>query len=428
MNGEARTAPDDPGELTGVHAAAASALYASADIYRCVFDHIGIGISLISPRMEVIAINDQMRKWFPRIHVSGMPICYRTFRDPPGDSICRGCPTCRTLRDGLIHENLIERHTSEGSRKLRILASPIEDRMGKIIAAAAMVEDVTEQCQAMIGLEMSENMYRTLFENTGTAAILIGEDMTITLVNSQFEKQTGYAKEEVEGRMSLLRLVPDEYHDQVRSNHFQRRVKADAVPRQYELQLVMKSGETRDTFITVDMIPGTKQSIASVIDITELHQAERAVMRQKQDLENKARLLEDVNTALKVLLRQREKDREEIEASIVMNIKSLILPHVELLKKTTRDGCQQNSIQILETNVNKIMSPFLKSLTLQHAKLTPRQLQISSLIKDGKATKEIAEILHCSIRSVEFHRNNIRKTLGLNKNKTNLRSYLHSLS
>ena len=397
-------------------------------MYRCVFDHVGTGIALINRRMEVVAINNQMRKWYPGLDVLLKPLCYQTFNDPPRNSICTYCPAHRTFRDGLTHEALTETPSGERIRNFRIIASPIKNQQGETVAVIEMVEDATEYLLAKKQLEISENTYRTIFENTGNVSILIEKDTTIALVNGQFEKQLDYTKEEVEGRMSFVKLLPDDYLDLVLINHRLRRQDSNQAPRQYEVKVMTRTGELRDVLVAADMIPGTKRSVVSLLDITAQRQSEEAVRKQKDELEEKAFRLEEVNTALKVLLRQRAEDQNEIEARMVTNVKELVIPYLEVLKKKNQDDSLKSSIQTLETNLNGIMSPFLKKLTLQYANLTSREIQIANLVRDGNSTKEIADILNCSIRSVEFHRNNIRKALGLNKNKANLRSYLLSLS
>ena len=75
----------------------------------------------------------------------------------------------------------------------------------------------------------------------------------------------------------------------------------------------------------------------------------------------------------------------------------------------------------------RIISPFLRHMTLTHYKLTPKELRVANLVKEGKTNKEIADLLHLSIRSVEFHRDNIREKLGLKNKKANLQSFLLSL-
>jgi PAS domain S-box-containing protein len=113
--------------------------------YRSVVDNIGIGVALISPQMEILALNSRMRMWNPTVDPSTRPLCYRAFNDPPRDGICTYCPTDKTLQDGQVHESVSETPTAGGTVNYRIVASPILDKDGRIVAAIEMVEDVTER-------------------------------------------------------------------------------------------------------------------------------------------------------------------------------------------------------------------------------------------------------------------------------------------
>ena len=102
--------------------------------------------------------------------------------------------------------------------------------------------------------------------------------------------------------------------------------------------------------------------------------------------------------------------------------------YVEELKKTQLTAKQLLYIETIENNLNDIISPFLRNLTLKDFNLTPKELQVAHLVKEGKTTKQISDIINISTVAIDFHRNNIRKKMGLNKKKTNLRSHLLSLT
>jgi two-component system, cell cycle sensor histidine kinase and response regulator CckA len=127
------------------HKQAERALEESEAKMRSILDNIGIGVSLISPGMEILELNHKMRKWFPDIDPAQCPICYRAFNDPPRETICDYCPTCKTLQDGLVHEATTETPQKDGIRKYRVVSSPLFNASGQVTAAVEMVEDITEK-------------------------------------------------------------------------------------------------------------------------------------------------------------------------------------------------------------------------------------------------------------------------------------------
>ncbi len=135
--------------------------------FRTVVDNIGIGISIISPKMEIISLNNQMKKWFPNIDVSTKPICYKAFNDPPGEKICHYCPVCKTLQDGLVHEAITETPAGNEIRNYRIISSPLTDKDGNITGVIEMVDDITEKLKMEEELIKShENLDRQVHQRT----------------------------------------------------------------------------------------------------------------------------------------------------------------------------------------------------------------------------------------------------------------------
>lgn len=405
-------------------------LKASEQKYRSVIDNIGIGIALISPGMEILTLNNQMKKWFPRIDPGKRPVCYRSFNDPPREEICPYCPTFKTLQDGEVHESVTETPALNDIRNYRIISSPIKDASGNVVAAIEMVDDITDRIAAERALKESEARYRTIFETTAAATMIVGEDMTVFMVNTEFEVQSGYGKAEVEGKMKWTEFIVDGdgMLERMMEYHRLRRVDEAAAPRNYEFRFRDKAGRIRDVFMTIAMIPGTKMSVASLLDITERKKAEKELQEREQELEVKSRNLEELNTALKVLLKHRDDDKEELEERILSNVKELVLPYLEKLKKTPLRDEQLAYTHIIESNLNDILSPFLRKMTSKYLNFTPREIQIAALVREGRTTKEISKVLNISSRAVEFHRDNIRVKLGLKNKKANLRSFLLNLT
>lgn len=137
--------------------------------------------------------------------------------------------------------------------------------------------------------------------------------------------------------------------------------------------------------------------------------------------------LKDMNATLGILLKRREKDIKESEEKFMLNIKELILPYLLKLKSAKLDMAHKVNIEIIEKHLAEIMSPFMSKLTSQYLKFSPRETQVVSLIRGGMTTKEIARALNISTNSVDVHRQNIRKKVGLNKKKANIRAFLISL-
>jgi DNA-binding CsgD family transcriptional regulator len=126
-------------------------------------------------------------------------------------------------------------------------------------------------------------------------------------------------------------------------------------------------------------------------------------------------------------LQHREEDRKAMEEKVITNVKKLAMPYIEKLKTQKLNESQMACVRIIEDHLKDIISPFLRNLTIEHSDFTPREIQITSLVKEGKTTKDITELLNISATAVDFHRKNIRMKLGIKNEKTNLRSYLLSL-
>ena len=162
-------------------------------------------------------------------------------------------------------------------------------------------------------------------------------------------------------------------------------------------------------------------------EIEERKQVEQELRKREAELEIQTNALEEVNTALRVLLKRRDEDKTELEEKVLANVKELVVPYVERLKKSRLDTKQTAYLSILDSNLHVIVSPFTHKLSSKYVSLTPTEIQVANLVKQGRTTKEIAEILNSSDRTVEFHRKNIRKKIGIVNRKVNLRSHLLSM-
>ncbi len=191
-------------------------------------------------------------------------------------------------------------------------------------------------------------------------------------------------------------------------------------------KIISKTGDSK--IVRVKFVSLKEKScLVTYEDITEIATTQEALEKREKELELKTASLEDVNTALRVLLKRREEDKTELEEKVLYNMKDLVLPYIAKLEQSRLSENQKSFLSILKSNLDDIVSPFSRRLAASHLNLTPREVQVANLLKEDKITKEIAELLHMSESSVEFHRHNIRKKLGLVGKKVNLRTYLQSL-
>ena len=152
---------------------------------------------------------------------------------------------------------------------------------GEIVA---VYDDITDRRLAEKELKESEEKYRTVFENTGTAMIIVEEDMTISVTNRQFEQLSGYSKEEIENKMKWTELVIPEDLERMKEYHLLRRKEKESAPTSYEFSLRDKLGGIKNIWLKVGMIPGTKKSVASLTDITDRKTYEGKLKKSIEDV------------------------------------------------------------------------------------------------------------------------------------------------
>ena len=145
---------------------------------------------------------------------------------------------------------------------------------GDSCGVLALMRDMTSQKEMEDTIRTSENRYRTIFNTTGTTILCIEDDTTVSFVNSEFEKVTGYRKSQIENSKSWMEFVAEDDRERMLEYHLSRRRGKVSSPGHYEFKLKLPSGEYRNIYVTVATVPGSKQSIASLMDVTELRRAE----------------------------------------------------------------------------------------------------------------------------------------------------------
>ena len=162
------------------------------------------------------------------------------------------------------------------------------------------------------------------------------------------------------------------------------------------------------------------------IEIAERKRVNLELQEKERELEYKSLNLEETNAALKVLLKQRKEDRLQLEEKVIANVREFVLPFIERLKQTGLTDTQSTFTGIVETNLKDITAPFSPKLSPRYMTLTPNEIHVVNLVKQGKRTREIADLLDRTYGTVGSRRCHIRKKIGIKGKKANLRTQLLS--
>lgn len=168
------------------------------------------------------------------------------------------------------------------------------------------------------------------------------------------------------------------------------------------------------------LIRAVAERVASVL----MHMKAEADLRAAhKDIQREHKALQEANTALRAVMSRLEEDKREIKASILSNIQKIIMPLVFELELEVR-GPERSYVTLLRQSLQDIASPFLTQISRNHMQLTPGEIAISTMIRNGLSTKEIAQLRSISRATVQRHRENIRRKLNLKNRKINLATYL----
>jgi PAS domain S-box-containing protein len=371
----------------------------------------------------------------------------------------------------------------EGGKWLRFTAAAIRNSSGALIGAVETLEDITERVVAEEALKEHERRLENIIQGSPIPTFVIGKDHKVLYWNKALEELSRIRAEEMIGtrdhwrafytepRPCMADLLVGASLKEISQWYKGKYSKSKLIERSYEVidffpelgdggrwlrftaaAIRDSKGEMVGAVETLEDITERKRAEIALRnahdqleqrvqertmdlfqsaealkeEITERKLVERALRKRERELKMKSSSLQEVNTALKVLIAQREGDQKEVEEKILNNVKELLLPYLEKLKKTKMTDFQLSHVRVIETNLDNIISPFLKNLHSKYLNLTPKETRVATLVKEGRTTKEIADLLGMSVAAVEFHRNNIRRKLGLRNKKANLVSHLAS--
>ncbi len=292
------------------------------------------------------------------------------------------------------------------------------------------VKDITSHKEAEKSLQESEELYRKLVDNINDVLYTVDQYGKFKYISPSVKTVTGADASHYIGQSSeqfvyaedlpLIReLLPDLLSGKIKST---------------ECRAIRKDGERFWVRFSVTpiYIKGDLTEIHGIFsDETDRHHAEETLRKHRDHLEKmvkkRTKNLEEANIALNVLLKQREKDKSALEEKIIVNIMQMIKPSIDKLMTSNLNDRQRAFAEIIENGLEEIISPFTKNLVAQRYRLTPTEIQIASHIKQGKSTKEIANLFNLSPGTIKSHRNNLRKKLGLKNKKESLHTHLLSL-
>jgi PAS domain S-box-containing protein len=302
-------------------------------------------------------------------------------------------------------------------------------------ADLVVIRDISERILAAKAQQESEETFRVMLNSTHDLALLVKRDGTVLAVNTKMAERFGKSPEAFKG-LNIYSLMPSEAAG-LRKSKAQEMLRTK-LPLNYTEE---RMGHFFDCnlFPILDDDGSVKCFTVFVQDVTERFKCEEAlrkagkelehrVIEKTKELQDKTKNLQELNTALRVLLNKRDEDKKDLEKIIWHNVGEMIKPYLNRLKKTKLGDMQKTYLGVIESNLNDIVSPFVRGVSINLLNFTPTELQVANLVKQGKTTKEIASILNLSAKTIEFHRDNIRKKLGIKNRKINLRTHLLSLA
>lgn len=257
----------------------------SGEKFKRLFDSLGDAVyvtKLSGPnRGRILEINNAAvrQTGYKRNELLKMNIVKDLYISGSGDS--KGKDWKEKLRAGEIVETTEKKRRKDGAEFwTEVIISSIEFK-GKI-ECLSINHDVTERKQTESALTQSEAEYKSIFQTTGTATLIIGKDYTILLANDGFINLSGFPREQLEGKKLWTEFIVEEDIERMKAQHELQRQDEEQSLQNYEFRFKDKSGKIKDIYLSVNMISGTQYSIASLLDITERKQTERALKANEE--------------------------------------------------------------------------------------------------------------------------------------------------
>lgn len=283
---------------------------------------------------------------------------------------------------------------------------------------ASLLFPVLEFNQAGKALFREGDFNKKIIESLPGWFYVMDRQLRLVLWNDNFRTVSGLSHEELQG-MSVLDFLDES----------QRIVITEEIGKIFRLgeyasqaDIVFKDGTRRTLFFNFRRVVyrNTTCLVGTAFD-----------MPGQKKAEDKRRLFaknpEKTNPSVRVFIHSGNEAQNVVEDKLKANLQDLVIPHLKKLKASNLNAAQRKHLKALEDSLKNVLSPFVTSLLLTYSNLTPQEIQIADLVRSGRGTKEIADILNTSANTIATHRNNIRKKLDLRNTKVNLRTHLQSI-
>ena len=324
------------------------------------------------------------------------------------------------VREGGVYRDEYRLRRNDGTYvHVRDRGVVLRDQDGTSSHMIGAIRDVTGDLEAERALLEAAELYRTLFENAVNPTYQIAADGRFLDANS-----AGVRFLETSRPQLLRRIVGDVWGQKAAGAVGE--ATASGAAATLELELETESGVKA---LTLTLVPcryrGATTCFALGTDITDHRTLLKALEESEASLRQQAAALSDSNTALRVILDQRNRDRAELERTIADNVDTMILPMLGRLAKPLAGTPQAVYLDAAVQGLREVVSPLAQmGMADPGAQLTPREREIAGLIRVGRSTSEIAEALYISPSTVSFHRKNLRRKLGLAPRGPRLASHL----
>ena len=407
----------------------------SQEFYKNIFTSASIGIVVCDESGQCVEANEAMGKIIGGTREDILSQNYHHMKSWEGTDILK---TILRAKETKKKQQLEENLTTSLGRRVSFEFNIIPFAEKKQNYLLIIIHDITRRKQAEESLKQEHFLLQSVMNGAKNSHLVyLDRDFNFVRVNETYATTCGFSPEEMIGKNHFA-LYPHDENEAIFARVRDTGEPFEVHDKPFEFIDQPERGVTYwDWTLTPakDETGQTNGLIFSLFETTKRKQAELALQKMKNELEKRveertAELeqkklhLEETNIALKVLLQQMKENKNEVERNVYNNLEKLVFPYLEKLKQETSGYNGNYCLDILESNLQNITELFSPGLSEQILKLTPSELKIANLIKHGKTTKEIAEFLNLSIRTINFHRENIRNKLDLKNKKVNLRSHL----